>query len=162
MGWPRKRPHLIRSRSHEDPRAWRPAHTINLTGNPNITSATYAKLIADTYTSLNKSSSGDSFWPTAAQLIIQHCLDALRLTNAPVTIPRVAGLIKSTEARAAVIASLSASYHPKRKLSPRILYMTSRSRRKRSACIIAHVDNFLATFLNPWISEVFCAEIPDF
>jgi hypothetical protein len=85
---------LLRSRSHEDPPQWRPAHTINLTGNPNITSATYAKLIADTYTSLNKSSAGDPFWPTAAQLIIQHCLDALRLTRAPVTIPRVAWLIK--------------------------------------------------------------------
>ena len=45
-------------------------------------------MIADTYTSLNKSSAGDPFWPTAAQLIIQHCLDALRFTKAPVTIPR--------------------------------------------------------------------------
>ena len=52
---------LLRSRSHEDPPGWRPAHTINLTGNPNITSATYAKLIADTYTSLNKSSAGTLF-----------------------------------------------------------------------------------------------------
>lgn len=52
---------LLRSRSHEDPPGWRPAHTINLTGNPNITSATYAKLIADTYTSLNKASAGDLF-----------------------------------------------------------------------------------------------------
>src|SRR4029077_13474435 len=97
------------------PPQWRPAHTSNLPGNPKITSATYAKLIADTYTSLNKSSSGDPFWPTAAQLIIQHCLDALRLTRAPVTIPRVAELIKSTEARTAVISALSASHHPEAK-----------------------------------------------
>ena len=153
---------LLRSRSHEDSPGWRPAHTINLTGNPNITSATYAKLIADTYTSLNKSSSGDPFWPTAAQLIIQHCLDALRLTNAPVTIPRVAGLIKSNEARTAVIASLSASSHTEAKTLAQDLIHDFEKPDETLGSIIAHVDNFLATFLNPWISEVFCAEKPTF
>jgi type IV secretory pathway TraG/TraD family ATPase VirD4 len=153
---------LLRSRSHEDPPAWRPAHTINLTGNPNITSATYAKLIADTYTCLNKSSAGDAFWPTAAQLIIQHCLDALRLTNAPVTIPRVAGLIKSNEARAAVIASLSTSAHIEAKTLAQDLIHDFQKPEETLGSIIAHVDNFLATFLNPWIAEVFCAERPTF
>ena len=153
---------LLRSRSHEDPSGWRPAHTINLTGNPNITSATYAKLIADTYTSLNKSSAGDPFWPTAAQLIIQHCLDALRFTKAPVTIPRVAVLIKSPEARAAVIAQLAASYHPEAKTLAMDLVHDFEKPDETLGSIIAHIDNFLATFLNPWISEVFCAESPTF
>jgi type IV secretory pathway TraG/TraD family ATPase VirD4 len=153
---------LLRSRSHEDSPAWRPAHTINLTGNPNITSATYAKLIADTYTSLNKSTTGDPFWPTAAQLIIQHCLDALRLTDAPVTIPQVATLIKSAEARTAIITSLSKSSNQEAKNIAQELTHDFEKPEETLGSIIAHADNYLAPFLNPWISEVFCAARPTF
>ena len=136
-------------------------HTINLTGNANITSATYAKLIADTYTSLNKSVAGDPFWPSAAQLVIQHSSKRYAFLGAPVTIPNVAHLAKDIG--------------PAERPDKRALRKPARAWRladdlrndfskpeETLASILAFVDNYLAPFLNPWISEVFCAERPTF
>ena len=151
---------LLKSRSHECPAGWRPAHTINLTGNKNITSATYAKLIADTYTSLNKSVAGDPFWPSAAQLVIQHCLEALRFSGAPVTIPNVAHLAKDIRARDILINELSESQQGMGIADD--LRNDFSKPEETLASILAFCDNYLAPFLNPWIAEVFCAERPTF
>jgi type IV secretory pathway TraG/TraD family ATPase VirD4 len=159
----REKDHVVlKSRSHEDPPGWRPAHTINLTGNAHITSATYAKLIADTYTSLNKSAAADPFWPSAAQLIIQHCLEALRFSGTPVTIPNVARVVKDSDARNRLIKDLSESYEREgREVAEELKHDFSKPEETLGS-IIAFVDNYLAPFLNPWISEVFCAERPTF
>ena len=151
---------LLQSRSPEGFPEWRPMHTINLTGNPNITAATYAKLIADTYTSLNKSMAGDPFWPSAAQLVIQHCLEALRFSGAPVTIPNVAHLAKDIRARDVLINELSESQQGMG-IADDIRNDFSKPE-ETLASILAFVDNYLAPFLHPWISEVFCAEQPSF
>jgi type IV secretion system coupling TraD/TrwB family protein len=151
---------LLKSRSHKDPPEWRPTHTINLTGNPHITSATYAKLIADTYTCINKSAAGDPFWPSAAQLIIQHCLEALRFSGAQVTIPNVARLAKDHHAREQLAKELSESQQGM-DLATDLLSDFSKPE-ETLASILAFVDNYLAPFLHPSIAEVFCAEQPTF
>jgi type IV secretory pathway TraG/TraD family ATPase VirD4 len=153
---------LLKSRSHKDPSEWRPTHTINLTGNAHITSATYAKLIADTYTSLNKSTAGDPFWPSAAQLIIQHCLEALRFSGAAATIPNVARIVKDGDARNRLINLLCEIREGEgRDLADELKRDFSKPE-ETLASIVAFVDNYLAPFLNPWISEVFCVERPTF
>jgi type IV secretory pathway TraG/TraD family ATPase VirD4 len=153
---------LLQSRSREGFPEWRPVHTINLIGNPNITAATYAKLIADTYTSLNKSVAGDPFWPSAAQLIIQYCLDALRLAGGPVTIPNVARLAKDIDLREGVINELAGSENREARELADDLKLAFSKPPETLASILSFVDNYLAPFLHPWIAEVFCAEQPTF
>ena len=153
---------LLQSRSREGFPEWRPLHTINLTGDPHITAATYAKLIADTYTAINKSAAGDPFWPSAAQLIIQYCLEALRFSGQPVTIPNVARLSKDITLREGFINELAVSERKEvRELSEDLKQSFSKPP-ETLASILAFVDNYLAPFLNPWIAETFCSESPTF
>ena len=153
---------LLQSRSREGFPEWRPLHTINLLGNPNITAATYAKLIADTYTSLNKSLVGDPFWPSAAELIIQYGLEALRLSGAPVTIPNIARLAKDIDLREGVINELARSEQKEARDLAENLKEAFSKPPELLGSVLSFVDNYLSPFLHPWIAEVFCAEQPTF
>ena len=153
---------LLQSRSREGFPEWRPLYTVNLTGDRSITSATYAELIGDCYTALNKSAVGDPFWPSAAKLIIQNCLEALRLTNAPCTIPNIARLSKDINLREGVINDLATSEQREARELAEDLRQSFSKPPETLASILAFTDNFLSPFLNPLISETFCAEQPTF
>jgi hypothetical protein len=72
---------------------WRPGHTINITGNPNVPASTYAKVIVDTAVSLTGGRGQNPFFPTKAQLAIQTGFEVLRHIEAYVTIPNVYQLL---------------------------------------------------------------------
>lgn len=61
------------------------------------------------------------------------------------------------------MATLTSSDHPEAKaLALDLTHDFEKKPDETLGSIIAHVDNFLAAFLNPWTSEVFCAESPTF
>jgi len=57
---------------------WRPVHTINITGNPNVPASTYAKVIVDTAVSLTGGRGQNPFFPTKVQIAIQTGFEILR------------------------------------------------------------------------------------
>jgi hypothetical protein len=78
---------LLQTRPLGKDELWRPVHTINITGNPNVPASTYAKVIVDTAVSLTGGRGQNPFFPTKAQLAIQTGFDVLRHMEAYVTIP---------------------------------------------------------------------------
>ena len=89
----------------EDP-LWRPPHSINITGNPDVPASTYAKVIVDTAVSLTGGRGGNPFFPTKAQLAIQSAFEILRHIEAYVTIPNVHRLLLFQEDSQAAIEML--------------------------------------------------------
>lgn len=69
---------LLQTRPLGKDMLWRPPHTINITGNPDVPASTYAKVIVDTAVSLTGGRGGNPFFPTKAQLAIQTGLEILR------------------------------------------------------------------------------------
>ncbi len=76
---------------------WRPSHTINLTGNPDVPASTYAKVIVDTAVSLTGGRGGNPFFVTKAQLAIQTAFEILRYLELYVTIPNIHRLLLNKE-----------------------------------------------------------------
>ena len=62
---------LLQTRPLGKDALWRPVHTINITGNPNVPASTYAKVIVDTAVSLTGGRGSNPFFPTKAQIAIQ-------------------------------------------------------------------------------------------
>ena len=78
---------LLQTRPSGESVLWRPPNTINITGNPEVPSSTYAKVIVDTALSLTGGRGGNPFFPIRAQLAIQMAFDILRHLESYVTIP---------------------------------------------------------------------------
>ena len=84
---------LLQTRPPGEDALWRPPHSINITGNPDVPASTYAKVIVDTAVSLTGGRGGNPFFPTKAQLAIQTGFEILRHIEAYVTIPNIHRLL---------------------------------------------------------------------
>jgi hypothetical protein len=84
---------LLQTRPLGKDELWRPVHTINITGNPNVPASTYAKVIVDTAASLTGGRGQNPFFPTKAQIAIQTGFEVLRHMEAYVTIPNIHRLL---------------------------------------------------------------------
>ena len=69
---------LLQTRPLGKDELWRPAHTINITGNRDVPASTYAKVIVDTAASLTGGRGQNPFFPTKAQIAIQTGFEILR------------------------------------------------------------------------------------
>ena len=97
---------LLQTRPPGKDELWRPVHTINITGNPNVPASTYAKVIVDTAVSLTGGRGQNPFFPTKAQIAIQTGFEVLRHMEAYVTIPNVYRLLLNEEEANAAIEAL--------------------------------------------------------
>lgn len=153
---------LLQTRPVGKDMLWRPPHTINITGNPDVPASTYAKVIVDTAVSLTGGRGGNPFFPTKAQLAIQTGLEILRHMEAYVTIPNIHRLLLNPEdANAAIEILMNRDDQRSREL-----VTTFRSYLDQPPEQLGGVQGTLSTylefFLNPEISEVFCANEPTF
>ncbi len=141
---------------------WRPPHTTNITANPNVPASTYAKVIVDTAVSLTGGRGGNPFFPTKAQLAIQTGFEILRHMEAYVTIPNIHRLLLVPEDSNAAIETLM----NKGDQRSHELVLAFRSYLDQPEEQLGGVQGTLSTylefFLNPEISEVFCANEPTF
>ena len=97
---------LLQTRPPGKDELWRPRHTINITGHPNVPASTYAKVIVDTAVSLTGGRGQNPFFPTKAQLAIQTGFEVLRQMGAYVTIPNIHRLLLNEEDASAAIEAL--------------------------------------------------------
>jgi hypothetical protein len=88
---------LLQTRPPGEDALWRPPHTINITGNPDVPASTYAKVIVDTAVSLTGGRGANPFFPSKAQLAIQTGFEILRHMEAYVTIPNIHRLLLNAE-----------------------------------------------------------------
>ena len=72
---------LLQTRPLGKDALWRPVHTINITGNPNVPASTYAKVIVDTALLLTGDRGQNPFFPTKAQIAIQTGFEILQQIN---------------------------------------------------------------------------------
>lgn len=153
---------LLQTRPLGKDMLWRPPHTINITGNPNVPASTYAKVIVDTALSLTGGRGGNPFFPTKAQLAIQTGFEILRHIEAYVTIPNIHRLLLSPEDSNATIEALMNRGDQR----SHELLLAFRSYLDQPPEQLGGVQGTLSTylefFLNPEISEVFCANEPTF
>jgi hypothetical protein len=153
---------LLQTRPAGEDALWRPQHTINITGNPDVPASTYAKVIVDTAVSLTGGRGGNPFFPTKAQLAIQTGFEILRRMEAYVTIPNIHRLLLNAEDANAAIETLM----NKGDQRSHELVTTFRSYLDQPTEQLGGVQGTLSTylefFLNPEISEVFCANEPTF
>lgn len=153
---------LLQTRPVGKDMLWRPSHTINLTGNPDVPASTYAKVIVDTAVSLTGGRGGNPFFPTKAQLAIQTAFEILRQIDAFVTIPNVHRLLLNKEDGHAVIEELT-NRGDKRSAD---LLAAFRSYLDQPPEQLGGVQGTLSTylefFLSSEIAEVFCANEPTF
>ena len=142
---------------------WRPAHTINITGNPDVPASTYAKVIVDTAASLTGGRGQNPFFPTKAQMAIQNGFEILRHIDAYVTIPNLYHLLLNPEDSAATIEKLANAGDQR---SHELLFAFREGYLDQPAeqlgGVQGTISTYLAYFLNPEISEVFCAKEPTF
>ena len=80
---------LLQTRPLGKDELWRPVHTINITGNPNVPASTHAKVIVDTAVSLTGGRGQNPFFPARAQIAIQTGFEVLRHMEVYVTKLRV-------------------------------------------------------------------------
>lgn len=153
---------LLQTRPLGKDMLWRPPNTINITGNPDVPASTYAKVIVDTAVSLTGGRGGNPFFPTKAQLAIQTGFEILRHIEAYVTIPNIHRLLLNPEDANATIEILM----NKGDQRSRDLITAFRGYLDQPAEQLGGVQGTLSTylefFLNPEISEVFCANEPTF
>lgn len=153
---------LLQTRPSGESALWRPPHTINITGNPDVPASTYAKVIVDTAVSLTGGRGGNPFFPTKAQLAIQTGFEILRHMDAYVTIPNIHRLLLSAEDSNAAIETLMNRGDQR----SHELVTAFRSYLDQPPEQLGGVQGTLSTylefFLNPEISEVFCANEPTF
>ena len=103
---------LLQTRPLGKDELWRPVHTINITGNPNVPASTYAKVIVDTAASLTGGRGQNPFFPTKAQIAIQTGFEVLRHMEAYVTIPNIHRLLLNEADANTAIETLMASRPP--------------------------------------------------
>jgi hypothetical protein len=91
---------------------WRPVHTINITGNPNVPAFTYAEVIVDTALLLTRGRSQNPFPPTKAQIAIQTGFDIIASTELAFADHRAAGVILEAAPR---------SFSPRKLIRPSLV-----------------------------------------
>ena len=153
---------LLQTRPPGESVLWRPPHTINITGNPEVPASTYAKVIVDTALSLNGGRGGNPFFPIRAQLAIQTAFEILRHIESYVSIPNIHRLLLNNTDAVETLdlltnrddqrsAELLASFQSYLDQPPEQL-----------GGVQGTLSTYLEFFLNPEIAEVFCAEEPTF
>ena len=154
---------LLQTRPIDSPEDWTPKHTINITGNNAVPASTYAKTIVDTSSSLTGGKGETPFFKLKSQIAIQIGFDILRYLEAYVTIPNVHHLLLTSEGQNEAIKLLT-TIGDQKSLS---LLETFRDQYlnqppEQLGGVQATIDNYLRFFLNPEISDVFCANEPTF
>ena len=153
---------LLQTRPPDKDALWRPPHSINITGNPNVPASTYAKVIVDTASSLTGGRGNNPFFPIKAQMAIQTGFEILRHLGAYVTIPNVHHLLLR-EAEAAEAMQMLANRSDQRSLE---LLAAFRSYYDQPAEQLGGVQGTISTYLDYFltdeIAEVFCAMDPTF
>jgi len=153
---------LLQTRPLGKDMLWRPQHTINITGNPNVPASTYAKVIVDTAVSLTGGRGGNPFFPTKAQLAIQTGFEILRHMEAYVTIPNIHRLLLSPEdSNAAIEALMNKGDQRSHELVTAFRSYLDQPEEQLGG-VQGTLSTYLEFFLNPEISEVFCANEPTF
>ena len=154
---------LLQTRPPGKDELWRPRHTINITGHPNVPASTYAKVIVDTAVSLTGGRGQNPFFPTKAQIAIQTGFEVLRQMEAYVTIPNIHRLLLNEEDASAAIEALI------NKGDQRSLELVVALRDgffgqppEQLGGVQGTLSTYLEFFINPEIAEVFCANQPTF
>jgi hypothetical protein len=153
---------LLQTRPVGKDMLWRPPHSINLTGNPDVPASTYAKVIVDTAVSLTGGRGGNPFFPTKAQLAIQTGFEILRHMEAYVTIPNIHRLLLNAEdANAAIETLMNRDDQRSHELVAAFRSYLDQPPEQLGG-VQGTLSTYLEFFLNPEISEVFCANQPTF
>lgn len=153
---------LLQTRPVGKDMLWRPPHTINITGNPDVPASTYAKVIVDTAVSLTGGRGGNPFFVTKAQLAIQTGFEVLRHMEAYVTIPNIHRLLLSPEDANAVITTFMNQGDQRSLELVSALRSYFEQPEEQLGGVQGTISNYLDFFMNPEISEVFCANEPTF
>lgn len=153
---------LLQTRPAGQDALWRPPHTINLTGNSQVPASTYAKVIVDTAVSLTGGRGNNPFFPTKAQLAIQTAFEILRHIEAYPTIPNVHRLLLNPEdANAAMETLINQGDERSHELVTAFRSYFDQPPEQLGG-VQGTLSTYLDFFLNPEISEVFCANEPTF
>lgn len=153
---------LLQTRPLGKDMLWRPPHTINLTGNPDVPASTYAKVIVDTAVSLTGGKGGNPFFVTKAQIAIQTAFEILRHLEAYVTIPNIHRLLLNKEDGQAAIEEL-ANYGDQRSKDLLAAFRSYLEQPpEQLGGVEGTISNYLDFFMHPEIAEVFCANEPSF
>lgn len=153
---------LLQTRPLGKDMLWRPPHTINLTGNPEVPASTYAKVIVDTAVSLTGGRGGNPFFVTKAQLAIQTAFEILRHLELYVTIPNVHRLLLNKEDAQTAMEELVnlGDQRSKDLLATFRGYLDQPP--EQLGGVEGTISNYLDFFMHPEIAEVFCANEPSF
>lgn len=154
---------LLQTRPPGETALWRPVHTINITGDENVPASTYAKVIVDTAASLTGGRGNNPFFPIKAQLAIQTGFEILRHLDNYVTIPNLHALLLNPQDTLDTIKELTARPDQRSKdllAAFRDGYL--RQPPEQLGGVQGTLSTYLEYFLNPEISEVFCANEPTF
>jgi len=153
---------LLQTRPMGKDMLWRPPHSINLTGNPDVPASTYAKVIVDTAVSLTGGRGGNPFFVTKAQLAIQTAFEILRHIEAYVTIPNIHRLLLNKEDGQNIIEEL-ANYDDQRSKDLLAAFRSYLEQPpEQLGGVEGTISNYLDFFMHPEIAEVFCANEPTF
>jgi hypothetical protein len=154
---------LLQTRPKNAPSNWIPPCTINITGDANVPSSTYAKVICDTAKSLTGGKSGNPFFPVKAQLAIQSAFDVLRFLGYPATIPNVYSILRTpieTEKMVKELECQSLNDAARAALGAFRQHLDQPPEQKGG--VDGTIDTYLGFFINPEIADVFCADHPTF
>lgn len=153
---------LLQTRPTGESVLWRPPHTINITGNPDVPSSTYAKVIVDTALSLTGGRGGNPFFPIRAQLAIQMAFDILRHLECFVTIPNIHSLLMNQTDADALMKRLDERDDERSEELLASLQGYFDQPPEQFGGVQGTLSTYLEFFLNREIAEVFCADEPTF
>jgi hypothetical protein len=153
---------LLQTRPPGESVLWRPPHTINITGNPDVPASTYAKVIVDTATSLTGGRGQNPFFPVKAQLAIQLAFEILRHVHAFVTIPNVRRiLLQDSDAAEAMQMLVDEGDQRGQELLAAFRSYLEQPEEQLGG-VQGTISTYLDYFVNDEIAEVFCAQEPTF
>jgi type IV secretory pathway TraG/TraD family ATPase VirD4 len=127
-----------------------------------VPASTYAKVIVDTAVSLTGGRGGNPFFPTKAQLAIQSAFEILRHIEAYVTIPNVHRLLLFQEDSQAAMEMLMNKGDQRSNELVTAFRGYLEQPPEQLGGVQGTLSTYLEFFLNPEISEVFCANEPTF
>jgi hypothetical protein len=153
---------LLQTRPTGESVLWRPPHTINITGNPDVPSSTYAKVIVDTALSLTGGRGGNPFFPIRAQLAIQMAFDILRHLECFVTIQNIHSLLMNQTDADALMKRLDEREDERSEELLASLQGYFDQPPEQFGGVQGTLSTYLEFFLNREIAEVFCADEPTF
>ncbi len=155
---------LLQTRPKNAPQDWRPSCTINITGDPNVPSSTYAKVICDTAQSLTGGKGNrNPFFPVRAQLAIQAAFDMLRCLDRPATIPKVHSILRSEAKREEIIKEFRKCDLNNEAFAILSAYQSHFDQPpEQKGGVDGTIDTYLSFFLDPEVADVFCAAEPTF